>query len=111
MDIPQVTPQCDIKTGGMGQVYLASGKHVALRRWSENPGGFSEVRSRNYEIVGYLVEGMLEIDLDGEMAKLGSGDSWLVPEGAPHRYRVIDPVVAIEATSPPARFNDRDQPT
>ncbi|QDV40359.1 Cupin domain protein [Stieleria neptunia] len=110
MDIPQVTPQRDVKTGDMGQVYLASGKQVALRRWSEDAGGFSEVRSRDYEIVGYVIDGLLEIDLDGETAKLGSGDSWLVPEGAPHRYRVIDPVVAIEATCPPARFNDRDQP-
>ena len=110
MDIPQVTPQHDVNTGGMGQAYLASGKQVAMRRWSENPGGSSEVRRRSYEIVGYVVDGLLEIDLDGETAKLGAGDSWLVPEGAPHRYRVIDPVVVIEATSPPARFNDRDQP-
>ncbi|WP_182869552.1 cupin domain-containing protein [Rhodopirellula sp. JC639] len=110
MDIPQIKPQRDAQTGAMGQEYLVSGKQVALRRWSEQPGDFSQLRRRDYEIVGFVLEGTLQVVLDGETATLHSGDSWLVPEGADHRYRVIEPVVAIEATCPPARFNDRDDP-
>ncbi|KLU07347.1 transcriptional control [Rhodopirellula islandica] len=110
MDIPQITTGSDAEQGAMGQIYLATGKHVALRRWEESPGVFSKPTTRDYEAVGYLLEGALELELDGGTAQLSVGDSWLVPAGAIHRYRVLKPIVAIEATSPPARFGDRDKP-
>ncbi len=110
MDIPQITSKSDADSGEMGQQYLATGKQVALRRWEEDPCDFSEPTSRDYETVGYVLSGVLELDLDGETVTLRSGDSWLVPQGAQHRYRIIEPMIAIEATSPPARFNDRDEP-
>ena len=111
MDIPQIKTRSDAEQGAMGQIYLATGKQVALRRWEESPGGFSKPTTREYEVVGYLLQGILELELDGGAAKLEAGDSWLVPAGAIHRYRVIEPIVAIEATSPPARFGNRDQPS
>ena len=39
---------------------------------------------------------------------LAEGDSWLVPKGARHSYRVPESLVAIEATSPPAQVHGRD---
>ncbi len=110
MNIPQVTTKKDAEIGAMGQQYLAAGKQVALRRWEEDVCEFKEFVSRDYETVGYVLSGELELDLDGQVAKIASGTSWLVPEGVSHRYRIIKPLVAIEATSPPARFNDRDEP-
>lgn len=108
MDIPQVTSQNEALTGEMGQEYLATGKQVALRRWVEDVCDFGPTHTREYETVGYVFSGVLELELDGQIAKLSSGDSWLVPEQAAHRYRVLEPVVAVEATSPPARFGNRD---
>ncbi|TWU02011.1 Cupin domain protein [Neorhodopirellula pilleata] len=108
MDIPQITSQSGASRGEMGQEYLATGKQVSLRRWVENVCDFEPIHARDYETVGYLVSGVLELELDGQTAKLSSGDSWLVPEGADHRYRVLEPVVVIEATAPPARFGNRD---
>ncbi|MCA9130262.1 MAG: cupin domain-containing protein [Planctomycetales bacterium] len=110
MDIPQITSQRVAMTGAMGQQYLATGKQVALRRWEEDAGDFEAQTTRQYETVGYLLSGVLEINLDGETATVRTGDSWLVPMGTPHRYRVLEPIVAVEATSPPARFNHRDEP-
>lgn len=40
--------------------------------------------------------------------KLDPGDSWVVNAGVRHRYRVIEPFTAIEATSPPAHVHGRD---
>ncbi len=94
----------------MGQKYLATGKQVGLRRWEEQTCEYDQPRCREYETVGYLLSGTLELDLDGQTVQLHGGDSWLVPARAMHRYRVIKDIVAIEATSPPARFNDRDEP-
>ncbi|TWU46835.1 cupin domain-containing protein [Rubripirellula reticaptiva] len=108
MDIPQVTSKLDAETGEMGQAYLATGKQVALRRWEEGPGDFGDPRRRDYETVGYLLSGLMDVDLNGESVTLARGDSWLVPAGTLHRYRIVEPIIAIEATSPPARFNDRD---
>ena len=110
MDIPQVTPLNDSETGEMGQSYLATGKQVALRRWEEPQCGFGVESVRSYEIVGYVISGTLELDLHGQVATLRAGDSWLIPSGVPHRYRILEAIVAIEATSPPARFNERDEP-
>ncbi|TWU02607.1 cupin domain-containing protein [Stieleria varia] len=110
MDIPQITSKDAANIGEMGQTYLTTGKHVALRRWEEPAGDFGEPRSREYEIVGYVLSGAFELDLDGGTVQIYSGDSWLIPAGATHRYRIIESLVAIEATSPPARFNDRDEP-
>ncbi len=108
MDIPQIHSTSDADIGSMGQTYLVTGKQVALRHWREAPGEFSESHCRDYETVGYLLSGVIELELDGGRATLHPGDSWLVPCGAPHRYRVVESVVAIEATSPPARFGGRD---
>lgn len=110
MDIPQVTTNEDAEIGEMGQLYLVAGKQVALRRWEEGPCGYGEPVIREYETVGYVLEGELELDLDGQTVTVTPGTSWLVPAGAPHRYRILERTIAIEATSPPARFNDRDEP-
>lgn len=42
--------------------------------------------------------------------RLQPGDSWLVPKGARHHYRVIERFEAVEATSPPAHAHGRDEP-
>lgn len=109
MDIPQIIPKTSSETGEMGQDYLATGKHVAMRRWQEDRCDYGPEHTRDYETVGYLVSGVFELDMEGERAKLMPGDSWLIPSGAVHRYRIIEPIVAIEATCPPGRFAGRDQ--
>lgn len=106
MDVPQITSRDDAETGG--HAYLATGKHVALRRWEDPVGKQGQPHSREYETVGYVLSGVVELNLDGETAKLVAGDSWLVPAGSTHRYRILEDVIAIEATSPPARFSNRD---
>lgn len=109
MDIPQIHSESDGVVGTMGEIHLAAGKHVAMRQWREDPGGFSQSHCRDYETVGFLLRGVIQIELDGGTATIKAGDSWLVPEGAPHRYRVVEPIVAVEATSPPACFGEHDE--
>jgi quercetin dioxygenase-like cupin family protein len=42
------------------------------------------------------------------MVTLAPGDSWVVPKGANHAYKVLEPFTAIEATHPPAHVHERD---
>ncbi|MGB3542875.1 cupin domain-containing protein [Rubrivirga sp.] len=95
-------------TGEMGQTYLVSGTSVAMRLWSEPAGTEGEPHTRPYETVGYVVSGKVEVHVADSVVTCGAGDSYLVPEGAERRYKITEDLTAVEATSPPARVNDRD---
>jgi mannose-6-phosphate isomerase-like protein (cupin superfamily) len=96
--------------GAMGQKYLASGVHVAMRLWEEEASQGDKPESRrDYETVGYVLEGRAELHVEGQMVILEEGDSWVVPKGASHTYRVLEPFRAVEATSPPAHAHGRDE--
>lgn len=97
-------------TGTMGQKYLASGVNVAMRLWeNEEPNDDKETRSREYETVGYVIEGKAELHLEGQKLILEKGDSWVVPKGSEHAYVILETFTAIEATSPPAHAHGRDE--
>ncbi len=98
-------------TGGMGQVYLAGGSSVSMRMWRDQPAAepAAEV-SRDYETVGYVIAGRAELHSEGQTVVLGAGDSWVVPKGARHTYRITEAFTAVEATHPPAQVHDRDAP-
>jgi quercetin dioxygenase-like cupin family protein len=96
--------------GAMGQNYLASGVHVAMRLWEDEPVGETKpTQQRDYETVGYVLAGRAELHLEGQMVLLEPGDSWVVPRGARHTYRVLEPFTAIEATAPLAHAHARDR--
>ncbi len=96
--------------GPMGQIYLASGKRVSMRLWEEEPGELKPSARRDYETVGYVMEGAAELVLEEQTATLRKGDSWVVPAGAEHAYRVLESLCAVEATAPPAEVHGRDVP-
>lgn len=97
--------------GEMGQVYLASGKSVSMRLWrDEPPGEPKSFAARDYETVGFVIAGRAELDLEGQTLRLEAGDSWVVPAGARHAYRIEEPFTAVEATTPPAQVHGRDEP-
>lgn len=96
-------------SGDMGQKYLVSGKSLSMRLWqNEQPTESKPARTREYETVGYVISGKAELHLEGQVIKLEPGDSWLVPKGASHTYKIIESFTAVEATSPPARIEERD---
>src|SRR5437016_5428914 len=90
-------------TGDAGQRYLVSGKRVSMRLWRHEQPQSKEATRRDYETVGYVIAGRAELTLEGQTIRLEPGDSWLVPAGSEHAYRVLEPFTAVEATSPPAQ--------
>ena len=97
--------------GQMGQKYLASGVHVAMRLWEdEQPGEPKPPAARDYETVGFVIRGRAELHLDpGQVVVLEPGDSWTVPKGAAHTYKILEAFTAVEATAPPAQVHGRDE--
>lgn len=97
--------------GAMGQVYLASGTSVSMRLWREQPASDPQPEvARDYETVGYVVSGRAELTSEGQSVVLEAGDSWVVPKGARHSYRITEAFTAVEATHPPAEVHQRDAP-
>ena len=96
-------------TGSQGQKYLASGKTLSMRLWQDEPPSDTKPPSRrDYETVGYVISGSAELHIEGQMIKLEPGDSWAVPKGAEHTYKILETFTAVEATSPPAQVHGRD---
>ena len=96
--------------GQLGQKYLASGKTVSMRLWEdEQPNEPKEPAQREYETVGYVIKGRAELHIEGQMVLLEPGDSWVVPKGSSHSYKILEPFTAVEATSPPAQIHGRDE--
>jgi quercetin dioxygenase-like cupin family protein len=97
-------------TGEMGQKYLAIGKKLSMRLWqNEEPDELKPETQRVYETIGYVIEGRAELHLEGQMILLEPGSSWVVPEGATHRYKILESFTAVEATAPPAQVHGRDE--
>jgi len=77
-----------------------------MRLWErEEPNKAKARTARNYETVGFVIEGKAELHIEGQLVFLERGDSWVVPKGARHTYKVLETFTAIEATSPPAHVH------
>ena len=97
-------------TGRMGQRYLATGVRLGMRLWKDQqPSEGKPEQVREYETVGFVISGRAELHLEGQMVMLEPGDSWVVPKGARHTFRILEPFTAVEATSPPASVHGRDE--
>jgi quercetin dioxygenase-like cupin family protein len=96
-------------TGPHGERYLASGTSIAMRMWNREPAGERKAPvRRNYETVGYVIEGKAKLHLEGQTVLLERGSSWVVPRGAEHSYEVVETFTAVEATHPPYQVHGRD---
>lgn len=96
-------------TGSMGQKHLAMSKSMSMRLWDEEPADLKPLARREYETIGYVISGRAELHSEGQKVLLNPGDSWVVPEGAEHSYKILEKFVAVEATHPPAPIHNRDQ--
>jgi quercetin dioxygenase-like cupin family protein len=95
--------------GEAGQKYLASGKAMSMRLWECEPESSDKAESqRDYETVGFVLKGKAELHIEGQMVLLNAGDSWSVPKGSSHRYKILETFSAVESTSPPAEVHGRD---
>ena len=97
-------------SGSMGQVYLAAGTTMEMRLWDRRPPSDPDPEvQRDYDTVGYVIDGRAELHSEGQTVILAPGDSWVVPRGATHSYRILETFTAVEATHPPASIHGRDE--
>ena len=96
--------------GPDGLVYLASGKSVSMRMWrKEHPSEAKPATRRDYETVGFVLSGRAELHIEGQTVLLEPGNSWVVPKGAEHTYKITEAFTAVEVTHPPYQVHDRSE--
>ncbi len=94
--------------GSGGEKMLVTGNDTAMRLWEkEAPDAQKPEVVRDYETLGFVLEGKAELTIEGQTVTLTSGDSYLVPRGAKHTYHILETFSAVEATSPPAQLYGR----
>src|SRR3712207_8093052 len=60
-----------------------------FRSWEkEAPGPAKPPVRRDYETVGYAIAGRAELTIEGQTVLLEPANSWVVPKGAEHSYRI-----------------------
>lgn len=94
-------------TGPRGEKYLASGKSLSMRLWVKEPARDKQPVVRDYETVGYVIEGRAELEIEGQKVLLEPGSSWVVPKGSQHAYHILERFTAVEATHPPYQVHGR----
>ena len=93
--------QSDTTHGQGGEHHLIRGQASSMRLWHrEEPGEAKPETVNEYETLGYVISGRAELVVDGQTLALAPGDSYCVPMNAPHTYRVLETLTAVEVTTP-----------
>ena len=79
---------------------LNSGDRATLIEVTLAEGAVVPVHTHPHEQIGYVAEGRVRFDIDGEERELAAGDSYLVPGGAPHLVTALEASVCIDVFSP-----------
>jgi quercetin dioxygenase-like cupin family protein len=59
------------------------------------------IHTHPHEQIGYMVEGRVEMIIDGKKTELLKGDSYCAPSNVPHGVFTLEPSVIVDTFSPP----------
>ncbi len=59
------------------------------------------IHSHPHEQVGYLIEGHVEMTIEGKKYDLKKGDSYCAPSNVPHGVFTLEPSVIVDIFCPP----------
>jgi quercetin dioxygenase-like cupin family protein len=66
--------------------------------WRDEPPSQNKpAHWQDYEVVGYVISGRAELEIEGQTVRLKPGDSRVVPAGSEHTYRILKTFTAVEA--------------
>lgn len=87
--------------GPNGEHHLVRGESSSMRLWHrEEPNADKPESIHPYETLGYVIEGRMDLMVNGETVSLGPGDAYYVPRDTPHTFRITETLTAVEVTTP-----------
>lgn len=101
MDTPialkDVTPR-DVFPGFRGRFVHSA--HMTFAYWDIDEGGLVPEHHHLHEQVVNMLEGKLELTVDGQRHLLGPGDVLIIPPHAVHAGRALSPCKVLDVFSP-----------
>lgn len=76
---------------------LVTGEQVELGRLRFEKGYGAVVHQHPHEQIVYIVEGKLEVTLDGETAVMGPGQGFHAPPNLPHKVTALEDTLILSA--------------
>ncbi|MBC7264595.1 MAG: cupin domain-containing protein [Chloroflexi bacterium] len=79
----------------------ATGERTMVTLMTFKKGQEVGVHRHTHEQAGYCIQGRFLLTINDVEALIEPGDSYVIPSGAPHSYRVLGDALAVEVFSPP----------
>lgn len=79
----------------------ATGERMMVALMTFKEGQAVGTHSHLHEQAGYCVQGRFELTITGESTLIEPDDSYVIPGGASHSYRILEEASAVEVFSPP----------
>jgi len=70
----------------LARLYQHPGNGATFQLARVAPGGISKRHAHAWEQANWIAAGEAEVDVDGEVFRLGEGDSIVIPGGKPHSF-------------------------
>lgn len=88
---------------GVYLAQLAAGDRMSIQHFHIEPGAEVPAHEHEHEQLGYLYEGTLTFDVDGEEIIVSAGESYAIQSNEPHGVvnHGEDPANGIDIFSPP----------
>ena len=86
---------------GVDYLVGATGKRMMVTEMLFRPGQDVPPHSHPQEQSGYCVSGRFKLTIDDFTTEIGPGDTYVIPGGARHSYRISEDSLAVEVFSPP----------
>jgi len=86
---------------GLTRRTLAEGKSMMSCEFTFDAHVTVPIHSHPHEQVGYIVEGRVEMSIDGEKFELRKGDTYAAPPNVPHGAYTLEPAVIVDTFCPP----------
>jgi quercetin dioxygenase-like cupin family protein len=86
---------------GLTRKTLAQSQSLMLCEFTFDANVQIPIHSHPHEQVGYLVEGRVEMTIDGKKYELKKGDSYCALPNIPHGAFTLEPSIIIDTFCPP----------
>lgn len=86
---------------GVTRKTLAFGQSMMICEFTFDAYVTIPIHSHPHEQVGYLVNGHVEMTIDGKKYDLFKGDSYYAPSNTPHGAYTFEPTIIVDTFNPP----------
>ena len=86
---------------GVNFLVGAIGERMMVTLMTFEEGQEVGTHAHPHEQAGYCVQGRFELTIGGVPTMIEPDDSYVIPGGTPHSYRVFEDALAVEMFSPP----------